>query len=108
MVPNFNATLSGSKPNGAEAPGPTDLLQVVVMLQLEHQLIMQVAADLLRGALAREEWNISGKYLQDRSGQRGDISTEQTQICLVFYSISILFLFFSAVTELVRSMITLK
>lgn len=33
----------------------TDLLQVVVVLQLEHELVLQVAADLLRSALRARE-----------------------------------------------------
>lgn len=49
----------------------TDLLQVFIMIQLVHQLVVQVAADLLRGALRGGQntylklniLNISGKHL---------------------------------------------
>lgn len=65
----------------------TDLLQVVVVLQLEHELVLQVAADLLRSALrARQVMSLQTlrrDMAGDRSGRLTKASGPSSMLLLV-------------------------
>lgn len=65
----------------------TDLLRVVVVLQLEHELVLQVAADLLRSALrARQVMSLQtghGRGLPTPSGRPTKASGPSSMLLLV-------------------------